>query len=1019
MKIYSRLRNNIFFYLIGFIGFIIISHLDLSFASDNSFCATVKIEIKQELTLERQAFDAHMRINNGLSHISLEHVNVNVKFTDGTGNNIIATSDPNNTSALFFIRIDTMSNINNVTGSGTVAPSSSADIHWLIIPASGASKEIQQGTLYYVGAKLTYTIGGQEHITEVTPDYIFVKPMPEITLDYFLSRDVYGDDPFTPETEPKIPFSLGVRLKNSGFGTAKNLKIESAQPKIIDNKLGLLVGFVIEGSEVNGKSFTPSLLADFGDILPDTSVNGRWVMTCTLSGKFVEFTAQYSHSDELGGKLTSLIKQVRTHTLVHDILVDLPGRDTINDFLAKENDGYRVYESDSVDTEVSDQSSDSNLQYLSHTYWDSYYELSTPVTAGFMYVKLSDPSNGQKILKQLVRSDGKIIHPDNAWLSQTREGSNPWEYYFNLFDTNSTGSYKIVFQDPLNGPQPPIIQFIPDQTKSETQQISFIVLTGDVNETIPSLSTSSLPAGAKFIDQKDGSGIFDWTPIEGQAGTYEVTFIASDGELQSSQRCTFRITPNWDRDNDSMADEWETTHFDSMSVSPDDDYDGDGLTNLEEFNLSTLPKVADTDNDGHEDGAEVYNKTDPLNRKSYQMIVYVNKATGDDSWDGTCPVRIGQLSGGPKKTIANALLAAEEKYTVKVYSGEYAENLVLDKTKVSIISDAGSATAIIIGSSDIATIIVNKESTITGFTVRNSNGDGILVNNSKLILENSILTECKSSGLNCIGSNVRIAGLKIFDNKQNGIFLSNNSSLNIVNCQIFNNLIDAITSQNSNCTISNSVIDNNLQTGLSLSSSNAKVEFATIYGNNVTGIELSNNSTLNMKNSIVWGSTNQITKTESDTTAVVYCDVQNTYDGEGNIDLYPEFDNTSERDYHLKSISLCIDAGDPYQPKNLTQLDLDGNFRYIDGTNQGSWNKKIRSLLSYPDETIINWGQNLIPDMGAYEYTGENKLSDLFILEISNDLINWQNLYSGKKSNYIDDTSKDMNQRFYRVIKSK
>jgi hypothetical protein len=41
-------------------------------AADDAVCAQVKIEIKQELTLERQAFDAHMRINNGLSHITLK-----------------------------------------------------------------------------------------------------------------------------------------------------------------------------------------------------------------------------------------------------------------------------------------------------------------------------------------------------------------------------------------------------------------------------------------------------------------------------------------------------------------------------------------------------------------------------------------------------------------------------------------------------------------------------------------------------------------------------------------------------------------------------------------------------------------------------------------------------------------------------------------------------------------------------------------------------------------------------------
>ena len=39
--------------------------------AEESVCAVVKIEIKQEMTFERQAFDAHMQINNGLTTISL------------------------------------------------------------------------------------------------------------------------------------------------------------------------------------------------------------------------------------------------------------------------------------------------------------------------------------------------------------------------------------------------------------------------------------------------------------------------------------------------------------------------------------------------------------------------------------------------------------------------------------------------------------------------------------------------------------------------------------------------------------------------------------------------------------------------------------------------------------------------------------------------------------------------------------------------------------------------------------
>jgi len=99
-------------------------------------CATVKMEIAQEVTLERQAFDAHMRIKNDLEGLSLTNVNVEVIFTDGEGQTVTATSDPNNTNALFFITVDSMSGIADVSGSGVVAPATAADIHWLIIPQS-------------------------------------------------------------------------------------------------------------------------------------------------------------------------------------------------------------------------------------------------------------------------------------------------------------------------------------------------------------------------------------------------------------------------------------------------------------------------------------------------------------------------------------------------------------------------------------------------------------------------------------------------------------------------------------------------------------------------------------------------------------------------------------------------------------------------------------------------------------------------------------------------------------------
>jgi hypothetical protein len=553
-------------------------------AADDSVCARVKIEIKQELALERQAFDAHMRITNGLSSISLQNVNISVNFLDDQRRPVIASSDPNHPSALFFIRLSSMDNITNVSGLGTVAAASTADIHWLIIPAPSASKGLPQGTLYYVGATLTYAVGGEEHVTEVTPDYIYVKPLPRISLDYFLPVDVYGDDAFTPAIEPPIPFNLGVRVSNNGQGVARRLKISSAQPKIVENEQGLLIGFAIQGAEVNGNPANLSLLADFGDIAPNAAAVGRWIMTCSLSGRFVEFKTDLTHSDELGGELTSLMENPVTHFLVRDVLVDLPGRDRIRDFLAIDGaDAYTVYESEKADTPVTNASAASNL-----TGSGSRYTLTTPVTAGFMVVKLFDPNGGQKTIKEVIRSDGKRIKPENAWLAKTRSAAQPWQHFFYLFDSNSTGSYTVSFSEPAVA-HAPVLEFIPDRMGVEGQVLSFVVQATDPDGTIPKLSATPLPAGASFAEQGAGIGAFTWTPAVGQAGRYEVYFEASDGTLEDKKRATLTIRSISDSDADGMLDSWELNYFGSLARDGKGDFDGDGISDMDEFHNGKDP----------------------------------------------------------------------------------------------------------------------------------------------------------------------------------------------------------------------------------------------------------------------------------------------------------------------------------------------------------------------------------------------------------------------------------------------
>lgn len=437
--IYGGQRFLLWVLLLCFGAFFISSQTQ---AQETSVCAEVKIVIEQKLSFERQAFDAKMIISNGLHDADVKDVSIELLFMDQNEQPVMATTnpnaDPNMTGAKFFYRTDTLKGIESIEGQGQVKADSAAEIHWLIIPSFGASSD--EGTLYYVGAKVTYTLNNVTTTVEVAPDYIVVKPQPKLTLDYFLPTDVYADDPFTEEVEPPVPFTLGVRISNTGGGAALKTSIESAQPRIVENKQNLLIDFKILGGYVSDEPAGQSLLLNFGDIEPHSAKVGRWSMMTTLSGKFVEFNANYSHADELGGLVTSLLQEVRTHTLVHDVKVDLPGRDNIRDFLALDADVLRVYESDGIDTVVTDQSKTAQLTLQGDSATISYQ-----ATPGFSYIKIDDSYRESRVPVSVVRSDGKILLAENIWLSKTRNEDLSWSYYINVFDVDSTGIYDITF----------------------------------------------------------------------------------------------------------------------------------------------------------------------------------------------------------------------------------------------------------------------------------------------------------------------------------------------------------------------------------------------------------------------------------------------------------------------------------------------------------------------------------------------------------------------------------------------
>lgn len=506
-----------------------------------TLCAKVKIEITQELAFERQAFDARMVITNGLTEFSLDEVNIDVIFKDETGNLVTATSNPSDLSALFFITVSSMSGINDISGSGTIAPQSAAEVHWLIIPASGAAAGFSLGKLYFVGAFLSYKTNGDLSEVDIAPDFITVLPTAELVLDYFLPSDVYADDPLTTAVELPQPFTLGVRITNQGLGSANKATITSSQPKIVENQQGLLISFQIISSFVDDQPAAPTLQLNFGDINPGISRAGRWQMQTSLSGKFVSFAAEFSHADELGGELTSLLKEVNTHFLLKDVIVDLPGHDKVKDFLVRDQLLHRLYESEGGDVVVADQSQFVALKFISSSAGIDTYEAIVPPTAGPLYFSVSDPYNGTKAILEASRSDGKTLPLTNVWFAAEGTGASK-QYFFRLFDSNSGGKYTLkVGAPPSSDNHPPIIRELEDYRVYEGRKVTFVVQSWDPDGTIPLLSIDSLPNGASFTLLSNNLGRFSWITKLGQAGEYPLTFRATDGISEAIESNTVHV----------------------------------------------------------------------------------------------------------------------------------------------------------------------------------------------------------------------------------------------------------------------------------------------------------------------------------------------------------------------------------------------------------------------------------------------------------------------------------------------
>ena len=422
-------------------------------------CARVKIEIEQELALERIGFEATLEVTNNDGEDPLTEFSARLFFMDPSKDPLDPEHDA---TSLFFVQPPTLENINRIDGNGVIGPTKKAVVRWFIIPKIDAGGTDPRGKQYLVSCELSANIRGTSVPDEallVMPETITVVPDAQLDIVYFQPQYVTANDPFTPEIESPVPFTLGVLVRNRGYGPANRLTISSQQPRIVENIQGLLLVARLLGVRVMDEPLDEtSLTVDLGDIPPGGTRKGAWDMITSLSGIFTDFKASYRHAPELGGEETSVITSIAAHFITGEVLNDEPGRDNILDFLADTNrDGMpdTLFESEGQELPV-------NLIEEVNPFPLSGNVMLVDIEAtveGWGYFRIDDPTEGRLVLREVVRDDGRILHPRNAWLEERYTPGRPRrDYYLHVFDRVELGPYQytVTYEPPPVDTTPPV-----------------------------------------------------------------------------------------------------------------------------------------------------------------------------------------------------------------------------------------------------------------------------------------------------------------------------------------------------------------------------------------------------------------------------------------------------------------------------------------------------------------------------------------------------------------------------------
>ena len=364
-----------------------------------------------------------------------------------------------------------------------------------------------------------------------------------------------------------------------------------------------------------------------------------------------------------------------------------------------------------------------------------------------------------------------------------------------------------------------------------------------------------------------------------------------------------------DTDSDQLPDDWEVEFFKQLVQGDGDDFDGDSISNLEEYRRGLNPAVPAG-----------------LWHVSAAMAV-----SGDgSSWQTAL------------KTIQEGIDVASNGDTVTVAEGAYRESIHFDGKEIVLHSTNPADPAVVAKTlieSDGGRIVVTFAGTeseacvLSGFTIRSGGGGihgwGATGGPAHATIRNNVITGNSSNGLiSCYGI---IQNNVISGNSGHGLYfcggqilenrISENGGGGLAYCHgtIRGNQITRNKATRGGglefCEgriVNNTICRNSADEGGGLYHCTGPIESNTIANNMARSGGGLSECTGTILNCIIWGNV-ALEGFQLYKSSVPYFSCIQNWDGGGigNISFYPHFVKPAAEDYHLQSWSPCIDAGDP------------------------------------------------------------------------------------------------------------